>query len=104
MPKPAWEDLDAFLDPGDFATACVVHFQAGGTRPVTGLFDDPYLDAQVGEFVMDSSQPRLLAKASDLTGIKRGDWIVVPGEGTFDIMTSPQGDGNGMSMLKLEKQ
>lgn len=103
MPAPAWENLDDFLDLDDFAHAGVVGFQAGGTRTVNGIFDDPYLDAQLGEYAMDSSDPRFTAKESDLVGVRRGDTLVVAGV-TYDILTGPQPDGTGMAMLKLAKQ
>lgn len=103
MAAPAWEDLGQFLNVDDFATAAVVHFHAGGTRTVSGIFDDPYLNAQAGEYDMDTSDPRFTAKESDLVGIRRGDSIVLDGA-AYDILTGPQPDGTGMAVLKLAKQ
>jgi hypothetical protein len=104
MPAPAWEDLSDFFDAGEFATEAVVHFQAGGSRTVTGNYEDPYLDAKAGEYVMDTTEPRFMAPASALVGIRRGDTIQIPGEGVFDILTGPQPDGTGLAQLKLAKQ
>lgn len=104
MPAPSWEDLGAFLqtdDDGGFATVAVVTLQGGAVRNVTGIFDDPYLDAQLGEYVADTSSPRFTCRESDTAGIGRGAEIVIGGK-TYDIMTAPQSDGVGMATLRLE--
>ena len=100
MPSPAWEDLDDFLDVDDFATAAVIHFQAGGERPVVGNFDDPYLNARAGEHEEDTTKPTLNIKESDAVGIRRLDWLVINGK-TYDIMTGAQPDGTGMAIIEL---
>ena len=101
MPKPAWDDLDAFLNTDEFAVAATVRLQDGGARVVRGIFDDPYLDAQLGEYVADTSAPRFTCKASDAAGVRRGDWIAIDGT-TYNVMTKPQNDGTGMVILRLE--
>jgi hypothetical protein len=106
MRGPSWENLDDFLqtdDDGGFANTAVIHFQTGGTRPVKAIFDDPYLDATIGEYVADTSRPRLNGKETDFAGVTRGDTVVVTGE-TFDILTNPQPDGTGWAVLELARQ
>ncbi len=49
MPTPAWDDLNTFLSVDDFAIEATVHRQDGDTSTVVGIFDDPYMNAQLGE-------------------------------------------------------
>jgi hypothetical protein len=128
MPKASWENLDDFLQPqdgGGFAVPATLRTEAvtppaPGWKPqptpegwqegdpitftkegVMGLFDDPYLDAQLGEYVADTSDPRFTCKASDVMGVRRGDWITIDGT-TYNVMAKPQNDGTGMVILRLE--
>lgn len=127
MPKASWENLDDFLQPqdgGGFAVEATLTSEAvippapgwvaqptpegwcegdpiTYTKAVWGLFDDPYLDAQLGEYVADTSAPRFTCKASDAAGVRRGDWIAIDGT-TYNVMTKPQNDGTGMVILRLE--
>lgn len=106
MRGPSWENLDDFLqtdDDGGFAQAAVIQFQAGGTRTISVLFDDPYLNAQLGEYEADTSEPRISGKETDLAGVRRGDVVTVAGE-TFDVMTSPQPDGTGWALVTMARQ
>lgn len=110
MTSPAWDDLDDFMDTDDFAVPAVVQFQAGGTRDVTGILEDPYLGARLNvDFVEDSGKPTFQLPLNRCTGIKRGDTLVVttlPKNGgtiTYDIMTRPQPLGDGMAQLELSR-
>lgn len=103
MPTPAWDDLDAFVSTDDFAIAATVRLQDGGTRIVRGIFDDPYLNAQLGEYEMDTSRPRLTCKEADVIGVLRGDLVDIEGK-TYDVLTSAQPDGTGMAVLDLAIQ
>lgn len=105
MRGPSWENLDDFLQldtNGGFATPAVLHFQHGGTRAISVLFDDPYLNAELGEYEMDTSQPRISGKEIDLSGLQRGDFVVMDGE-SFDVLSGPEGDGQGWAMVKLAR-
>lgn len=106
MRGPSWENLDDFLqidDDGGFANTAVIHFKTGGSRAVKAIFDDPYMDANIGEYVADSSKPRLNGKEVDFAGVTRGDTVTVTGE-TFDILTSPQADGTGWAIITMARQ
>ncbi len=102
MAAPAWEDLDVFLQLDDFAISAVIHLQSGSTRQVAGIFDDPYLGAALGGYDRDDMNPTLTVKESDAVGIKRGDYVVIAGQ-NYDVLTGAQGDGTGMSVIKLNK-
>lgn len=102
MATPAWDDLDAFLDADDFAVAATLQPRDGGpARPLVGLFDGPYVKARLGGYQMDASAPTFTGKAADFVGIHRGDTVDIPGEGSFSVLTEPQGDGTGMAVLEL---
>lgn len=103
MPSPAWEDLDAFLNVDEFAVAATVHLQGGTTRTVRGIFDDPYLNAELGEYELDTNRPRFTCKEADVIGVLRGDTVVIAGK-TYDVLSGSQPDGTGMAMLELAVQ
>jgi hypothetical protein len=101
MTTPAWDDLDEFLDAGDFAVVGTITLSAGGTRDVPGIYDGPYKAARMADTEHDTTVPRFTCKQADTVGIKRGDGITIPGEGAFGILSEPQPDGTGMAVLEL---
>lgn len=100
MPSPSWEDLDVFLDVDDFATPASIEFQAGGTVTVNGIFSDPFMNAQLGEFDLNTSEPRLLCKESEVLAVRRGDRVTIDGK-VYDVLNGPQATGDGMANLAL---
>lgn len=115
MPAPSWENLDDFLQPeggGDFAILAAVTLQGTDTVfYVWGIYDDPYYSADLGEYVADDSAPRFTCKESDVPGVERGDWWqqVDPKDKSpigplLNIMTKPQSDGTGVTILRMEPQ
>lgn len=113
MPAPSWENLDDFLQPesgGDFAILAAITLQGSGqVLHVWGIFDDPYLNAELGEYEADTSAPRFTCKEVDVADVDRADvWQQVdpkthaPIGQPFDIMTAPQSDGAGMAIVRME--
>lgn len=106
MPAPAWENLDDFLDldtNGGFAFPAVIKFRDTTSKTVSVIFDDPYFDAQVGEYVADTSSPRITGKEIDLGRIRRGDTITIAGE-TFIATASAEPDGTGTAVVHMTRQ
>lgn len=101
--RPAWDDLGAFLEPDEFATVATVTPQGGVPRSVTGIFDETFLNADLGEYDLDGTRPRFTATEADLAGLDRGDVAVIDGA-TFVVLTAPQTDGTGMAVLELARQ
>ena len=110
MPAPLWEDLDVFLDTEDFALFGTVTLASGAVRTFAGIFDDPYLNAELGEYDMDNMKPRFLCKEVDVPEVRRGETILVHQKNkrgvvvwsrTFDILASAQPTGDGMALLEL---
>lgn len=103
MPAPSWENLDAFLQLDEFAVTAVLSPAEGVSRSVAGIFDDPYLDAQLGEYRLDASAPRFQSSAEALAGLQRGDGVVIDGV-EYLALGAPKSDGTGMATLELVKQ
>lgn len=103
MPTHSWDDLNSFLSVDEFAVTATVRLQEGGTRVVRGIFDDPYLNAQLGEYEIDTTRPRLMCKESDVIGVTRGDLVDIDGR-VYDVLTSAQPDGTGMALLEMAAQ
>lgn len=101
--KPAWENLDIFLDTDDFAIRATLRLQDNGERVVTGIFDDPYLNAETGEYELDTTQPRLTCRWVDVQDVTRGDTVEFEGR-VYDVVTNAQPDGTGMATLALAVQ
>lgn len=108
MPAPAWEDLDAFLQLDDFAVPAVITRQAGGTVALSVIFNDPNVNADLGDaYTRDDIRPMTQCREDQVAGVKRGDTIAISfpaGVRVFDILTAPQPDGTGMAFLELAKQ
>lgn len=103
MPTPAWDDLNIFVSVDDFAIEATVHRQDGDPSTVVGIFDDPYMNAQLGEYELDTSRPRFTCKESDVIGVLRGDMVHINGR-VYDVLSSAQPDGIGMAVLELALQ
>lgn len=98
MPVLPWDDLDVFF--GDFACPVTLTLANGAVRVIQGIFDDPYLNTELGEYEADTSRPRLTVKEADVAGVKRGDTALV-GAVLYDVLSSPNQDGNGTATLEL---
>lgn len=102
MTTPAWDDLDEFLDPDDFAVKATLTLKSGQTRPVNGIYAGPYTQGHLGpDYEEDTTRPKFTCKAADVVGVTRGDSISIPGEGVFGVLTNPQPDGTGFAVLEL---
>jgi hypothetical protein len=106
MPSPAWEDLDQFFDVDDFATtATFTRVNGQVLPPVKGIFDEPYFDKQLGEYIQDGGDPRITCKAADVVGLKKHDACVVastPGI-QYAVLHDPKYDGTGTCVVYLKR-
>jgi hypothetical protein len=104
MPSPAWEDLDDFLDPEDFGDQAIITLQAGGTIPLSVIFDEPGMTANLRDFDHDTAGPKATCRENKVAAVRRGDSITIQfraGARTFDILKTPQPDGTGLAVLDL---
>ena len=74
-----WENLDTFLDTDDFSIQAALRLQSGQTRQVRAIFDELYLNAELGEYELDTNQSRLTCKWKDVQDVARGDVVEVGG-------------------------
>ena len=100
---PEWENLDEFLDPGEFGTWALISRPGGQARRVAGIYDDPYLAGDLGQYTADTSQPRFTCKAEDVVDVARGDTVLI-GRQVYDVLSAPQGDGTGIAVIELAAQ
>lgn len=104
MPSPRWENLDDFLDPDDFAIMAIFTPAGGPVRPaVAVIFDEPYFDGNLGEYVQDSAEPRFWTKETNVAGLKKHDMCTfadIPGV-VFELVHDPKPDGTGGATVVL---
>lgn len=102
MPAPAWENLDAFLGLDEFAVEAQLLFADGSEAHARVIFDEAFYDPQVGEYVVEGTQPRVLGKEAELGGLARGDVLMVGGI-RYDVTRGAQEDGTGMATVILAR-
>lgn len=94
---PFVEDIDAFFDVDEFASAAT---WGGSAVPVPVIFDRDYAEPFAG--LAEDAQPSALAPAARMPGVKHGDTLVVDGI-TYRVR-GVEPDGTGVVRLRLEKQ
>lgn len=95
------EDLNVFFDGLDSFEAV---FETCPQRRVTCYFDNSFLDATVGETLMDTTAPRLTARWEDVKDIPRETLVWVK-ERQFSVrQIQPEGTGLATIALAYERQ
>lgn len=64
-----------------------------------GIFDNGFVDANIGETVLDTTAPRLTCVASDVANVPREATVTVRGK-SYSV-TQIQPDGTGFSIVHL---
>lgn len=67
-----------------------------------GIFDNAYFSQEIGDMVLDNTQPRLTCVEADVTKVSKED-IVEIGQITYEVTKKPQPDGTGMVQILLCK-
>lgn len=96
------DPLDVFLR--DFAEdeEIVFEWMIGNverSKTCKGIFDNSFVDAQIGETSLDTTQPRLTCKFSDVREIPREATVTVRDK-TYSV-TQIQPDGTGFAIVTL---
>lgn len=103
MPAPAWEDLSAFLDTGDFAVLATFTRAGGQVIPdVPGIFDEAVMNAEAGEYDVAAGMPRFTCAHAPVAGLKKNDAAVIGGV-AYLLDHDPHADGTGMAVLALSR-
>ncbi|WP_441253607.1 head-tail joining protein [Bradyrhizobium sp. 613_E4_N2_2] len=94
-----------FFDVDDFATTMRVDDGSGTPRVVVGIFDEPYFDKQIGEYVQDTGDPRLTCKEVSVVGLKKHMACTIDGiPGVqFALLHDPKPDGQGTCTVLLKR-
>ncbi len=72
------------------------------TKSLMGIFDDSFTDAQTGETILDTTQPRVTALASDAAVIPREATTTI--RGRLYSVTQVQPDGTGFAVIQLTQE
>ncbi|SAL03130.1 hypothetical protein AWB77_06714 [Caballeronia fortuita] len=99
--KPAWDELDTFLDPDDFGSVATITLKDGTVLTAVGLLDEPGLAAALGTFQQDTTRPVFTCKYADVSRVRRGDLFLIEGK-EYDAHKSPHQDGHGLAAIELE--
>lgn len=84
------ENLSVFFTGLD---AVQVTFDTSPARVVTGYFDNAFVDANLGETIMDTTQPRIACRAVDVAGIPRGTMATIGDQSFSVVQIQPEGTG-----------
>lgn len=80
----------------------VFEFMSGDdemTVTVRAIFDNSFVDANIGETVLDTTAPRLTCVASEVASVPREALCIVRGK-TYSV-TQIQPDGTGFAIVQL---
>lgn len=93
------DPLQVFLK--DFSEDEEIVFEwEGGSRTLRGIFDDGFIDAETGETVLDTTQPRVTCAEADSVGIPREAMTTIRGK-AYSVSRPPQPDGTGFAVIQL---
>lgn len=71
-------------------------------EPVKVIFDSEYLPVDVFEQVVQSTVPIIFGRSSDIGHLRNNDPVFVNGT-SYRVAEGPQGDGTGMTLVRLKK-
>lgn len=92
------EDLTAFLNTDEFATAATYN----GSTTINGIFDKEFFGADAGGMVaIEASKPVFHCRAADVATDAVGKTLVV--SGTTYTIEGQEPDGTGMTKLILRQ-
>jgi hypothetical protein len=83
----------------DFGVTATVTPNGGSASNITVIFDNEYIETDIGFAGVQSTQPKFLAKTTDVSSLAEGDTAVINST-TYYIQTIQQ-DGTGMSEIFL---
>jgi hypothetical protein len=95
------EDLSPFFDTDDFAVSAVIKTAAGATvRTINVILTSALAALQLLGAEALTSEPSVLCKTSDLSGVVVNDYKLTVGAVTYRI-TDRKDDGTGVSTLQI---
>jgi hypothetical protein len=100
MPHPAWDNVDEFLDPDDFATVARAKPAGGQAFDLPGIFDELIMNVELGEYDMAEGRPRLEVHERYAPLLKKRDVLTIHGKDYF-LDHDPHPNGTGTCILEL---
>ena len=94
------EDLSPFFIGLD-ATPITL-FLDSGNRVITGYFDNAFFNTQLGETILDTTQPRFTCSLSDIVGTPIQTQVSIYGNIYSIFQIQPEGTGMATVQLALE--
>lgn len=95
-------DRAAFCNSDEFGDAADYQLGVGGSKPVSGIFDNGDGVLSVGDAGVVSVSPRFICPTASLpAGYAEGDTLTI-GSVDYTIASPPLDDGTGMTEFELE--
>ena len=95
-------DDDRTILLADFGVTATYTPDGGSAVSITGIRDDIYQEVELGIAGVAASEPRFLAKTTDVASAAEGDTLTI-GSDSY-IIRVVMNDGTGMTELVLEEQ
>lgn len=89
-------DLPTFLNSNDFAETITYN-----STSIVGIFDDAYKGINIATGEIESTDPQVIVKASDIAGIEHGATLII--NSITYYVTGIHTDGTGLTALMLSK-
>jgi hypothetical protein len=96
------DDLDLFFDDETHAVSCTYTPQGGSASTFNVIFNNEYYAIDGGEVGVESTEPTVTTKTSNISGASHGDTMVIDSV-TYKIINI-RPDNTGMTEIGLEKQ
>ena len=90
-----------FLSTDDFAMSATWTDSDAEAHTIYGIFDAPGEEMNMATGVVETTAPQLECASSDVSGITRGDKIVIGSTTYYFLYQAP--DGTGMTTLMLSE-
>ncbi len=89
-------DLDTFLDSDEYAVQITYN---SGT--IKGIFDNAFVEDQQDDIDVETLQPQVTVKTSDVTGLTQGDTMTINSV-VYNVI-GIQPDGTGLTNVLLSQ-
>lgn len=89
-------DLDTFLDSGEFGVDITYN---SGT--IKGIYDNAFVQDQQDDIGVETLNPQVIVKSSDVSGIAHGNTMTIGGS-TYNVIGIQQ-DGTGLTIILLSR-
>lgn len=96
--------LQVFLNTNHFAELFAFNICGDQQSEFSAIFDEEYLEIDLGHTQQTTKNPELTARDIDLEGVKTGTVVVRLSNGNKYSVTDIQPDGTGMTLLKLVRK